>query len=175
MASAFDHEDYVTEIAKAMYVSGSNNRSVKAGNWSAMVATVMQSSGFHCIGLYKYLPSNFKALIDDKNNFKSMKEEDIQHVFRFILANANTHKTDTYYLWISRRVYDALEDYVSGREVSKNMLYILNLRKWFIDQERKKSTGGAQKANSEFKYIEINHAKEIESLKKLSLDGKKIG
>lgn len=166
-----NREEAIKSVVANMYKDGEDHRAVKGGHGAVLIKTVTHYSQFSCVGVFRYLPTNFKALIDNKALFTRMSEEDKKVVFEFLLRHRNTFNPELFCISMNKRAITALDDYVHGREVEKSDTFMLDLRKWFVDQDRKKCTAGSQKAGSSFIYDETKHAAETANLKSMTLIG----
>ena len=160
-----DAYSHILNISKNMYKTGSDSRSTKGGNPEGLCNSVLSSNDIQCIGLWTNLPTNFKALIDDKELYKSMSPEDIKLVLKYILKYANKYSTN-YYCYIKKNIIDDINDIINGHQ-NKNEKFVTNLRRYFIDTERKKCGGGGTKKGSNYSYNSIDHTNQQQFLKEL--------
>lgn len=155
-------EEIVKGIVNAMYKSGSDNRSNKGGNPSALIEEVL-SSNIQCIGLWTHLPPNFKAIIDNKQLLGKIDDDDKKLIIIYLIKYANTY-SKTHYFYIKGEYLENLEQYVKEGSC-RNEKFVTNLRKYFLDAERKKCGGGGTKANSNYDFLPYEHEKHTNTLK----------
>jgi hypothetical protein len=172
MATSFTKEEILKSIADQMYSAGNDYRSVKGGNPAVLAETAGKNSQFSTLGVFASLPENYKALIDDKDLYTKMTDQDKKVIFQFLLRHANTFTPGKYCVYMSKVARDTLDDFINDREILKSNRPILELRKWFVDQDRKKSTGGSVKKGSNFSYIAASHAEQTKDLQNLNLRGR---
>ena len=158
----------IESIVKGYYTSGSDNRSKKGGNPTALIETIMKKRDIMCVGVFPMMMTNFKALIDDKDlytNYFSLYDKKL--VAEFLISIANTYN-DIYFFFIRPALLSDLKEFAKYGECH-NEKYITNFRSnYFIDQERKKSSGGTQ-GGSVFKYNKINHDDQRDAMKEIIL------
>jgi len=146
----------IESIVKRYYTSGSDNRSKKGGNPSALIEKIMKKKDIMCVGVFPMMMTNFKALIDDKELYtKEFTLEDKKLLAEFLISIANTY-SDDHFFFIRPALLIDLKDFAKYGECH-NEQYVTNFRSnYFIDQERKKSSGGTQ-GGCVFKYNKTNH------------------
>jgi len=153
-------------IVKDYYMSGSDNRSKKGGNPTALIETIMKKKDIMCVGVFPMMMTNFKAYVDDKSLYiKGFPLEDKKLIAEFLISIANTYSSSHFFFIRSALLAD-LKEFAKYGEC-RNEKYVTNFRSnYFIDQERKKSSGGTQ-GGSVFKYNEINHDDQRKAMKEI--------
>lgn len=162
ITSETDETAIVRKIVNTMYTTGSNSRAEKSGNPETLIQSVLDEPSIRCVGLWKNLPSNFKALIDNKDLYKNMPEEDVKAVCKYLLSYVNTYSAN-HYFYLKSNIREEMKTYVETGTCA-NQKYVTNLRKYFNDTERKKCGGGGTKTGSNFSYDANDHVAQTKML-----------
>jgi len=158
---------HIKKIAEKYYTSGSNSRAQKGGNPSALIEKIIEKKNIMCIGVFPMLLSHFAAFVDDKDLNKQFTTEDKQLLAEFLVSIANTYN-DNYFFYIHKSLLSQLKDFVKNGEC-ENEKYVTNFRSnYFIDQERKKSSGGTQ-GGCIFKFVKEQHEAQKASMREIIL------
>jgi hypothetical protein len=165
-------EIIVDEIVKGIYNSaaGTDHRTMKRSNPQSLIDKLDSNEYGICIGLWKKMPQNFKALIDDSRYFTKIEDEDKKLVFKYILKYEGKYKKGEWLCSLPKRNKKILEDYVQGRDPevkAKELNAVTNLRKYFTDTEMKKVGGGGGKSHSNYDYDPNDHVNQRKTLSQL--------
>lgn len=152
-----DYQDKVSKIANDIYSNGNSHRSEKNGNPKAFIETVMSDPNVCVVGLFQGLPNNFKAIIDDSDMRKSLKDQKtetdviaMKGLINFLMYYANT-QSKTHFCYISKKYLDAFQAFLNG-EKDKNIIPALTMGKYFTTVERRKVSGGTNKKGSVYEF-----------------------
>lgn len=158
-----DHVTIICDIVKEMYKNGSDSRSEKNGNPMSFVESLVEDGEIVVVGLWKYLPPDFQALIGNKELFlRTMTYEQKLFVLKFIRNNAGTYKPKDYYCYIKNDFIRKIDELLSGEE--RHSKFFLQLRKYFRDTERQKFAG---KADNKYTFNPSTYDKSLNMMKML--------